>query len=321
MDESYIRKLSNIKVLIVGDLMLDTFYYGDVYRISPEAPVPVLSNCRRQQVPGGAANVAVNCASIGVSTKLIGIIADDIAGETLSKILSENRKISASLIIDSEGVTTEKIRYTSAGHHLLRIDNEGSNELCAVIEQDLIAKLERAIPDCNVVVLSDYMKGCLTDKVIAEVMTLAKRENKKVLVDPKKKDFCEYLRPYLIKPNSIEAKNALQLDKWTEEKITQESRDMLKTVAENVLVTQASHGMILLESNGKQTKINSEAVEVSDVSGAGDTVMAILASNVAAGLTLLDSALVANKAASIVVKKKGTASLTYQEFSEIILTV
>ena len=225
MDESYIQKLSNIKVLIVGDLMLDTFYSGDVYTISPEAPVPVLSNCRRQQVPGGAANVAVNCASIGVSTKLIGIIADDIAGETLSKILSENSKISASLIIDSEGVTTEKIRYTSAGHHLLRIDNEGSNELCAVIEQDLIAKLERAIPDCNVVVLSDYMKGCLTDKVIAEVMTLAKRENKKVLVDPKRKDFCEYLRPYLIKPNSIEAKNALKLDKWTEEKITQESRE------------------------------------------------------------------------------------------------
>ncbi|HYX66716.1 MAG TPA: D-glycero-beta-D-manno-heptose-7-phosphate kinase [Burkholderiales bacterium] len=300
---------SQARVLVVGDVMLDRYWHGDVSRISPEAPVPVvLVNEKQEELRlGGAANVAHNCAAIGAQTVLLSVVGADESGRTLEKLLKDV-KVQAKLHRDRSIRTTEKLRVIGRHQQLLRLDFERvpSREVLA----SKLADYRAALEDCDVVVLSDYGKGGMTH--IAEMISLARKAKKRVLVDPKGDDYSRYRGASVITPNRAEFREVAGA--WADEKDLERRAERLRRELklEALLVTRGEEGMTLFRS-GRKVHIKTEAREVFDVTGAGDTVIATLAVMLAAGADMEAAVRTANRAAGIVVGKLGTAVASYAE--------
>jgi len=298
---------SKARVLVVGDVMLDRYWFGDVSRISPEAPVPVVLIKSEDERLGGAANVAWNCAELGARTRLLSVVGRDEPGRVLEKLLRKKR-VQASLHHDRGLSTTQKLRVIGRRQQLLRIDFEKppSREVLA----SKLAEFKQALADCDAVILSDYGKGGLAH--IAEMIRSARRAGKRVLVDPKGDDYSRYKGASIITPNVAELREVV--GSWKDEKDLKARAAALrdKLGLEALLLTRGEDGMTLFSSK-KIINVKAEAREVFDVTGAGDTVIAALAVMLAAGAGLDAAVRIANRAAGIVVGKLGTATASHAE--------
>lgn len=299
--------LASKRVLVVGDSMLDKYWFGDANRISPEAPVPVVRVVKDEMRLGGAANVAHNISSIGLQCSLMSIIGEDYNGKLFQKLLDE-AGIHSFVCEDPDLKTTVKLRIIARQQQLVRLDFE--ERPGDAILQCLLDKYQQQIANCDSLVLSDYGKGCLDN--IEKLIASAKEQGKFVLIDPKGDNYDRYSGATLITPNRAEF--ALVAGSWTSEAEleckAQELRNHLKLDA--ILLTRSEEGMTLFTAQGATT-IPAQAREVFDVSGAGDTVIAITASMLAAGVPLLEAVKIANRAGGIVVGKLGTASVSFEE--------
>jgi len=303
------ERLAAARVLVVGDAMLDRYWFGAVERISPEAPVPVVrvNPAKEQERLGGAANVAATVKALGVQTSLITAIGDDEHGHRLEKLLE--RSGIESLFERKPGLTTiVKLRIIGRSQQLLRVDFE--EEPGYEVLQGMLPFYEKALAQSNAVLFSDYGKGGLTH--ITKMIELARAAGKPVLIDPKGDDYSRYKGATVITPNRAEL--AEVVGRWSSEAQLAERAERLRAELglEGLLVTRSEDGMSLFDAAG-HTRIPAEAREVFDVTGAGDTVIATLAAMLAAGLSLREAMPVANRAGGIVVGKFGTASVGYDE--------
>ncbi|WP_082672042.1 bifunctional D-glycero-beta-D-manno-heptose-7-phosphate kinase/D-glycero-beta-D-manno-heptose 1-phosphate adenylyltransferase HldE [Thiomicrospira sp. XS5] len=301
---------SKTKILVVGDVMLDQYWSGRAGRISPEAPVPVVKVADEDVRAGGAANVALNIADLGAEVQLMGIVGRDSFGEQLSQVLKD-----ADLTSDwvySEAGTICKLRVLSHHQQLIRMDFEN-----AVPEKDAQALAELVasqVSAFDVVVISDYAKGAL--QYVEKMIEAAKKQNVPVLIDPKGDDFTRYSGATLVKPNQGEFELIVGACP-TEQDVVERGEKLIRDIdIEALLVTRSEHGMALVEQGAKPTLLKSQAQEVFDVTGAGDTVIATLATAFGSGMSLPDSVRLANEAASIVVRKVGTSTVTRVELEE-----
>jgi len=296
-------------VLVVGDVMLDRYWFGDVSRISPEAPVPVvlIDEQKEELRLGGAANVAHNCAALGARTQLLSVVGADAAGRLLARLLRKSG-VDAKLYRDRSVRTTEKLRVVGRQQQLLRMDFERapSREVLA----SKLAEYRGALPGCNAVLLSDYGKGGMAH--IAKMIQLARRAGKRVLVDPKGDDYSRYKGASVVTPNLAELREVV--GRWANEKDLAQRAERLRSALglEALLLTRGGEGMTLFRRGGA-LRVKAERREVYDVSGAGDTVIAALAVMLGAGEKLEAAVRVANRAAGIVVEKFGTAVATREE--------
>jgi D-beta-D-heptose 7-phosphate kinase/D-beta-D-heptose 1-phosphate adenosyltransferase len=309
-------------VLCVGDLMLDEFVYGEVSRISPEAPAPVIAVQRSETNIGGAGNVARNIASLGARCIIVGLIGDDEAGARLKALLSRENLIESVLVCDSARPTTRKVRFVSEhfSSHMLRADWELAQPASAGIEQKLIDAVLPLLPRADIVLLSDYAKGVLTARVIRNVIDAARKLGKRVIVDPKSANFAIYRGATLLTPNRKEFAEATRSRADTEDSIADAAQDAMQLAdCEAMLVTQSEHGMTLVPRKGEAIHVPAHPVKVRDVSGAGDTVAAALAVALAAGADWETALRMANAAAAVAVGKKGTAIVTSVELRRRIL--
>ena len=303
----HLRDLSAVRLLIVGDVMLDRYWFGDVSRISPEAPVPVVKVERSEERPGGAANVARNAAALGAQVSLLALVGNDEPGETLKRLMKDVG-IDASLHIDEAVSTTVKLRVIGRQQQLLRIDFETvpSHEVLRA----KLSEFEQRLPACDAIVFSDYGKGGLTH--ISELIALARAAGKMVLVDPKGDDYSIYAGATIITPNRSEMRDVV--GRWKDDAELERKAMALRTelALDALLVTRSEEGMSLFHAGGS---IHEKAVarEVFDVSGAGDTVIATLAVMRANGADWAQAIHVANVAAGVVVGKLGTAVVTRDE--------
>jgi len=306
-NSSMLSKLDKVRILVVGDVMLDRYWFGEVSRISPEAPVPVVRVQRHEERPGGAANVARNIAALTGKAALLSVTGDDEAGVRISALMQE-AGIEAQLHRDPTIATTIKLRVIGRQQQLLRIDFETtpSHEILAA----KLADYERKLPECDVVVLSDYGKGGLTH--ITKMIDLANAAGKPVLVDPKGDDYSRYRNATLLTPNRSEFREVA--GSWkSEEEFTQKAEALRQELnLQGLLVTRSEEGMTLFRK-GERLHEMTQAREVFDVSGAGDTVIATLAVMLGCGADMSEAVQVANRAAGIVVGKLGTAVVHREE--------
>ena len=298
---------SQARILVVGDVMLDRYWFGDVSRISPEAPVPVVKVEKSEERPGGAANVARNIAALGAQAALLSVVGADEAGATLARLLAASA-IDASLHEDPQLNTTVKLRVLGRQQQLLRIDFE--NAPAHEVLQAKLAEFQQRIAHCDAVILSDYGKGGLTH--IAEMIRIARAHGKPVLVDPKGDDYARYAGASVITPNRAELREVI--GRWTSEDDLAARVGKLRGELglEALLLTRSEEGMALFAQDGT-THEAARAREVYDVSGAGDTVIATLAVMLASGQSLADAMRWANRAAGVVVGKLGTATCSLEE--------
>src|ERR1700736_2945618 len=309
-------------VLCVGDLMLDEFVYGEVSRISPEAPAPVIAVQRAETNIGGAGNVARNIASLGARCIIVGLIGEDEAGAKLKAALAQESLIESVLVCDSARPTTRKVRFVSEhfSSHMLRADWELALPATADVEQKLIDAILPLIARADIVLLSDYAKGVLTARVIRNIIDAAKKLGKRVIVDPKSANFAIYRGATLLTPNRKEFAEATRSRADSDSGIATVAQDaMVLADCEAMLVTQSEHGMTLVVRNGAAIHVPALPVKVRDVSGAGDTVAAMLALALAAGADWETALRMANAAAAVAVGKKGTAVVTPAELRRKIL--
>jgi rfaE bifunctional protein kinase chain/domain len=302
---------STTRILVVGDVMLDRYWFGEVSRISPEAPVPVVKVERTEERPGGAANVARNCAALGARVTLLSVVGADEAGQSLARLLA-NSGIECSLHEDAKLSTTVKLRVIGRQQQLLRIDFENAPD--HEVLQAKLADFESRLAACDVVILSDYGKGGLAH--ITEMISLARAAGKKVLVDPKGEDYARYAGATLLTPNRSEFRQVV--GRWKDEAELELKATRLRNELhlEALLVTRSEEGMTLFSADGA-THEPALAREVYDVSGAGDTVIATLAVMLGSGLPLPQAMRQANLAAGIVVGKLGTATCSLEELKQV----
>jgi rfaE bifunctional protein kinase chain/domain len=299
--------LSAARVLVVGDVMLDRYLFGDASRISPEAPVPVVLVQREEARPGGAANVARNCAALGARTQLLSVVGEDEAGARLADLV-EAEGVRASLHRDSTVRTTVKLRVIARQQQLVRVDFETqpSREVLA----SKLAEFEQLLPTCDIVILSDYGKGGLAH--ISRMIALARSAGKRVLVDPKGDDYSRYEGATVVTPNRAELREVVGT--WKDEEDLERRAQALRgrLGLDALLLTRSEQGMTLYRA-GDVLNVKAEAREVYDVSGAGDTVIAAMAVMLAVGAGMDEAVRIANRAAGIVVGKLGTAVATREE--------
>jgi rfaE bifunctional protein kinase chain/domain len=295
------------RLLVVGDIMLDRYWFGDVSRISPEAPVPVVRVERREERLGGAANVARNARALGANTGLLGVVGEDEAGDAVHRMLTELH-IGSYLKRDVSMSTIIKLRVIGRQQQLLRIDFE--NLPADTVLRDKLTQFNALLPDYDVVVLSDYAKGSLVN--VADMIARARDHGKRVLVDPKGEDFSRYKGATVMTPNKSELRHVV--GSWkNEDDLTAKAQNMRKSLElEALLLTRSEEGMTLYTEDHVM-HVPTMAREVFDVSGAGDTVIATLAAMLGYGMPLAEAVTIANRAGGIVVGKLGTATVTREE--------
>ena len=299
------------RILVIGDVMLDRFIDGSVSRISPEAPVPVLEKSRETQMPGGAANVAGNLASLGCNVRLVSVTGDDAQGRSVAALLGANMAIDFHQVIDRNRPTTTKTRFRADGQQVLRFDEETTDAVDAATAKQLLDTFVAALDEADLVILSDYAKGAVPPSLIAEVISYARNSGKTVVVDPKLADFGAYAGASLLTPNLAELRRTGIVAGDTLEQIAAgASRLAAAHDMEAILVTLSARGMLLAGADGSWHHAPAQAREVFDVSGAGDTVIAMMAAALAGGIDRAAAMSLANIAASVVVAKSGTAIAT-----------
>ena len=309
-----ISKFSKTNVLVIGDLILDEFLWGDVSRISPEAPVPVVRVKSESFMPGGAANVANNIHALGGKAYLAGVVGMDERGRILTSELAKKDMDVEGIVIDSERPTTLKTRIIAHHQQVVRIDKEKMDGLGIGLIEQIIDYVKEIIDEIDAIIIEDYGKGVVTPKLLQEVLRLARRHKKIVTVDPKEEHFHYYKGVSAITPNHYEAAQAVGIKVKDADSIARIGKALLnKLKCEAVLMTRGEDGMQLFEKNGRVTHIPTFAQDVFDVSGAGDTVIGTFTLALAAGASMIDAARISNTAAGIVVGKVGIAVSTQEE--------
>lgn len=311
--EKKLAQLSPPRLLVVGDLMLDEYLSGRSERISPEAPVPVVEVSRQELRLGGAGNVMHNLRALGCAVVSVGFVGADDDGEALRRMLGQSGVETAGLLPLASRQTTRKTRILSNHQQMLRIDREQNGELSTSEGQALLEQAAAAAAGCQAILLSDYLKGILTAEVVQGLIALGRRHGIPVIIDPKGRDYTKYRGATLLTPNRKEAELATGIAIVDEQSLQQAGRSLLETCQlESLVLTRSEEGMSIFSSTG-ETHLATEAREVFDVTGAGDTVLAMLGYALAAGLDLNDAACLANIGAGIVVAKVGTSTVSFDE--------
>ena len=303
-----VEQLTNAKVLCIGDVMLDRFVYGSVNRISPEAPIPIIRVERESAMLGGAGNVARNATALGAAVQFLSLVGDDLPGREVMEYVANDKGVEPYIQTERNRPTTIKTRYIASGQQLLRSDNETTSPIAADTISNLSALAGQLSADVEAIILSDYGKGVLHTDVVASAINAARAAGKPVIVDPKGTDYSIYRGATVVTPNRAEAQAATGIAvNSDEDAIAAATKIITDCGIDNVLLTRSQDGMTLVTKDGEAIHLPTEAREVFDVSGAGDTVVACLAAAIAAGSNLSDAARIANVAAGIVVGKIGTA--------------
>ena len=314
-----VEALKAKRVLCIGDAMLDRFIYGTADRISPEAPIPVLRIEREATMLGGAGNVVRNLVAIGVHPTFIAVVGNDLAGREVARLVSEHEDIDPCLVVETERQTTIKTRYFASSQQLLRADAETTQALTEQAIAQILTHCESIIPQVCAVVLSDYGKGVLAPVICTKIIAMANAHNVPVVVDPKGSNWNHYRGATLVTPNRKELADVSKMPVENEADIVAAARAV---IAENgihaVLATRSQDGMSLISDSDEPEHFAAEAREVYDVSGAGDTVVAIMAALLGSGATAVESARIANVAAGIVVGKVGTAVVYTDEITSAL---
>jgi len=298
-------------ILVVGDIMFDRYCWGTVNRISPEAPVPVVRLDSTSTAAGGAANVAANIAGLGMTPNLVGIIGDDDDGRGCEGILSDSNISNATLITIDGRFTTVKTRVVAHGQQVARIDQETITPLNSEEESNVLGNLFDLIPISKAVVISDYGKGFLTDRILSQIITKTRSYNIPVLVDPKGKRYSKYRGATILTPNKREAADACSLDDHEENVVDRAGQMLLTDLGlDALLITQGEEGMTLFEKDKEPQHMPTQARQVYDVTGAGDTVIAAMAVGLASDRSFTEAAAFANSAAGLAVEKVGTTVVT-----------
>jgi D-beta-D-heptose 7-phosphate kinase/D-beta-D-heptose 1-phosphate adenosyltransferase len=319
MIDAILNKFTDAHVAVVGDVMLDRYWWGDAVKISPEAPVPVVRMHRSSVAVGGAANVAANLSGLGVRTTLIGVIGEDAEGKTLSDELRRLGIESRSLVTDDGRPTTAKTRVIAHSQQVTRIDHESQEPISPAVEKDVLELLTIALKECDAIVVSDYAKGLLTEKILTELMRQANALGKPVLVDPKGKSYGKYSGAAVITPNRHEAADACGISESEPDFVLKAGERLLSELSCGaVLITRGEEGMSLFERHSV-LHLPTSARRVYDVTGAGDTVIATLAACLAAGADLPTSSRVANLAAGIVVESVGTTHIRSEDLRGAVI--
>lgn len=311
-----IKKFKKVRIGVVGDLILDRFIAGDVERISPEAPVPVVRLCEEKVRLGGAANTAANIAAFGAQTAVFGAVGDDASGQTLLELLSAEGADTRG-VISIPKPTIEKTRIIALGQQIVRLDREDNGELDKESQKLLLAKFSETISTLDAVVVSDYDKGVITADFSRLILKAARKRRVPLIVAPKPPHFSFFRGADVIVPNKKEAEGVIGRVLNREDDWLGAGRTLAKRSAAPVLITRGSEGMSLFE-NGNVSHIPSAAREVYDVTGAGDTVVAVLSLGLGCGIKLYEAAVLANAAAGIVVGKRGTAVISPEEFRKAL---
>jgi rfaE bifunctional protein kinase chain/domain len=313
--EEITRQLPECNIVVLGDVMLDEFLWGDVSRISPEAPVPVVDIRRESTHLGGAANVLANLLALGAKACVIGVIGDDFAGERIQSSVRDKSALQTDgqLIADNSRPTTIKTRIIAQHQMVVRADREHRAPVDALTEDRIIAAVKTALAGAQALVISDYDKGVVTPRILSEVLPAA-YGRMPVLIDPKISNFDSYRPATLVTPNHHEALRLANLEEDTDATLQTAARMIRERLkCDAVLITRGDRGMMLFEGDLDPVRVETAAREVYDVTGAGDTVIATLAAALAAGASMTEAAVLANQAAGIVVGKLGTATASAKE--------
>lgn len=306
-----VKKIPGVKVLVVGDLMLDRYWWGDVTRISPEAPVPIVRLKKNTYAVGGAANVAANIAGLGATAYLVGVVGSDAEAGTFGKLLSEAGISAEHLVSGDQRPTTVKTRIIAHNQQVVRVDQETSAELGPDEQQRVLNAIDEVIDAADLVIISDYAKGVLTGETLARLITKTKELGKPLLVDPKGKDFSRYRGASLLTPNRREAAEACHLESESQDLVEKAGSMMLAELdLDAVLITQSEDGMTLFRKGSGPEHLEAAAREIYDVTGAGDTVIACLGTALGAGADYLAAARIANIGAGLVIRQLGTTHVT-----------
>ena len=304
------------KVLVIGDIMLDEYWFGDMERISPEAPVPVLKYLSSEYRLGGAANVARNLTSLGANVSIVGLVGDDFESNKLKKLLSDSNIDTSGIVISKRRPTTRKLRLIARKQQVLRVDNEDSDHLDDTELQDIIISLKQQIPDCGAIVVSDYRKGIITKEVIEFLVSSI--DNRVCVADSKAKNYLLFKGFTTVAPNLKEVETIFDRKLTNEEDIVQSGRELLRLLGSKAVhITRGADGISLFTD---EMTINFPAFssEVYDVTGAGDTVTAVLSLSLMSGFDMIHSTFLANVAAAIVVRKVGTSTTSVHEIERYL---
>ena len=309
-----VERFDSARILAIGDVMLDRFIIGSVSRISPEAPVPVVDLTSEIFKPGGAANAINNIRALGGKVIAAGVIGDDTSGRKLIDLLKQSGINTEGIIVIKNRPTSVKTRIIAGQQQIVRIDREKRDGIGTERTQQILDFVNKKIADIDAILISDYDKGVITNKLLEDVIPLAKKCDKPVIVDPKVEHFFDYKAVTIVTPNIKEASAATGISPINETSIRNMGQWLLTQLeCHAVLITRGNDGMSLFEKDGAVTHIPAVAREVFDVTGAGDTVTGIVALCLAVGAVMVDAAIIANTAAGIVVGKLGTATATKEE--------
>ena len=308
------------RIAVIGDMMLDGYFWGDVKRISPEAPVPVLEVEDEFFRFGGAANVAYNILTLGGIPVPVGVIGNDSYGGIFSSLLKEKNIDAEGIIIDNDRPTTTKTRVIANNQHVVRIDKESKVYINHKIESKILSHLENIIDKLDGIILQDYNKGVLTPSLIKEIISLANKKNILVTVDPKFDNFFEYKNVTVFKPNRIETETVLGIRIKDDKDISSAGKNLLhKLNSEYVLLTLGEGGIAVFEKGDKERRMPTKARKVADVSGAGDTVISTLTIALAAGADIYEACFLANYAAGIVCGEVGIVPIEKEQLFKTVL--
>lgn len=317
--DGLLSRLPLTTALVVGDLMLDQYLYGRTERISPEAPVQVVEVRREESRPGGAGNVVRNLAALGCRVRVAGVIGDDPDGGLLRQMLAEQGADTSAIVVCPGRPTSRKTRILAGNQQMLRLDRESREPIDPKAAERLLAGVLDAMHGVEIVLVSDYLKGVLTDEVLAAVITAGARLGVPVIIDPKGNDYRKYRGATLLTPNSMEARIASGIHFKDEASLRQAGRLLCRELElEALLVTRGEAGMTLFRRDEREMHLPAEAREVYDVTGAGDTVLSVLGAGIARGFAIEEAARLANIAAGIVVGKLGASTVTPRELAAAV---
>jgi len=314
-----LKNSKNKHIAVIGDIMLDRYFWGNVSRISPEAPAPVIDLENETFNLGGASNVANNLKSLGLNPILFGVLGEDNSGKTFLEIAKQNGILTNGIYIDNNRPTTVKTRIIGNNQQIARLDRESKEPINYKIENFIIKQLELSADKLKGIILEDYNKGVITSSLIKKVINFANQNQIKTYVDPKFDNFFNYKKVTLFKPNRKEATKALNMELKTKEQIQKAGNILLaKLDCSNVLLTLGSDGMMLFESDGSITSLPTRARHVADVSGAGDTAIATLAAVNSGGANFREAAIIANYASGVVCEEPGIIAITIEKLIQAI---
>ena len=317
--QTLFENLSGKRVAVLGDLMLDRYFWGAVTRISPEAPVPVVEVESESTRLGGAANVANNIASLGGTPFMVGVVGDDDSGRALTGIVAQSGFPDEGILVDATRPTTVKTRVIAHHQHVVRVDREVKHDIAEHVQVRLLDVLRRNAGTLDAIIIEDYNKGVVVKTLIKELVEFAKKNRIIITVDPKFNNFFEYKQVTVFKPNRKETEEALGVRLNDQTSVEQAGKALLQRLeAENVLLTLGERGMTLVEGGGQMTHVPTAARQVADVSGAGDTVISTLTMMLAAGGSIREASMLANVAGGIVCGEVGIVPINARELRESV---